>query len=157
MSITVLPHKNNITFTSRTEDDDKNKKKVTQSEVATATGATGAAAASTKVKGNSFDMFKSSSKAGKLTKETAETLKTAKQPIKQANGLFSKFMQAFKNTKASWLKWADSVKNSSMIKPLVKSGAYKFLAGSAGAVMGIFVTITGIGDIANTVAEYVQK
>lgn len=157
MSITISPQRYNIAFTSTSKEDDDKNKKVTQSDVATATGATGAAAAGAKAKGSGFAMFKSSSKAGKITKETAEALKRTQKPLKQVKGLFPKFMQAFKNTKASWLKWADGVKNSSMVKPLVKSGAFKFLAGTAGAVMGIFVMITGIGDIANTISEYTTK
>ncbi len=157
MNISVSPLRNNIPFTSSKERDDKDKNRVTQSDVATATGATGAAAAGAKAKSGGFDMFKSSGKAGQITKETTQAIKNARKPIKQAKGLFSKFTQAFKNTKASWLKWADGVKNSNIIKPLLKSPAYKFVAGTAGAVMGIFVMITGLGDIAETVTQYIQK
>lgn len=155
MSFSVRPiSTNNITFTARQNDDSDNRK-VTTSEVATATGATGAV-----IKGSrngAFDMFKSSSKVGQMSKNTTEAIRMARKPVSQVKGLFPKFMQAFRNTKGDIIKWADGIKNSSFLKPLLKSKAFEFVAGGLGAIMGIFVTITGIGDIANTISGYTNK
>lgn len=149
MVLSINPiHSTPIAFKAREDE----KRKISQSDVATATGATGAAAAG--AKGGGFKMFNSSSKVGKMTQSTAQALQNARKPIKQVKGLFPKFMQAFRNTKADILKWADGVKNSSMLKPLLKSKAFNACAGALGALMGFFVVVTGLGDIVNTISDY---
>jgi len=120
-------------------------------DAAKVTGAAGAGAAATQRAG--FRMFKSSKNLNTFVNNVAEGANAINKPIQQSNSLWNAFKLNYKNFKADIATWA---KNSKMvpkfIKPLFTGSLGKFIGGTA----AVFVFITGVGEVIDTVANNVN-
>ena len=151
----ITPINNTLYFKGNTsaETKDKEKKKVSGSDVAVATGATGATGSAIASKGT----FKSFSQTNKKINTTAHNVKKgvdlATSTVHQAHGVFGKFVNNCKHFKQEILNFGQNITNSKIIKPIMKSKAGQGIASVAGGATALFVSISGIGEMFSTFSK----
>lgn len=151
----ITPVNNVIYFRAKMSDDEKDKKKVTGSEVAVATGATGSAVAAGKGSIKSFSQ--ANQKLNATAKNAKKAVDLATDTTKQAKGILGKFVKNCKHYQNRIIEFGQNVTKSKILKPILESNAYKGVAGVAGGVTAGFVAISGIGEMVNTFARKAEQ
>ena len=155
----ITPVNNVIYFRGKTTDEtkDKEKRKVSGSDVAVATGATGATGSAIASKGT----FKSFSQANKKINTTAHNVKKgvdlASSTAKEAHSVFGKFVHNCKHFKEGILNFGQNITNSKIIKPIMKSKAGQGFATVAGGATAVLVSISGIGEMFSTFTKKAEQ
>lgn len=111
----------------------------------------GGALAATKAAKSGVDKF---TKAGKVA---TETIKTTKETVKQAKGLWGKVVSSAKWATDSIMNWGSKFKNLKFVKPLVESKAFRYCAGGLGYAFGAVTLISGLSDIAKVTSETIES
>ena len=149
----ITPVNNTLYFRGKTttsEPNEKEKKKVSGSDVAVVTGATGATGSAIASKGT----LKSFSQANKKINTAAHNVKKgvdlASSTAKQAHGVFGKFVNNCKHFREGIINFGQGLTNSKIIKPIMKSKVGQGFATVAGGATAVFVTISGVGEMFTT-------
>ncbi len=146
---------NNLYFRAKMTEDEKDKKKVSGSEVAVATGATGSAVAAGKGSIKSFSQ--ANHKINATAKNAKKAVDLATDTTKQAKGILGKFVKNCERYKGKIIEFGQNATNSKYLKPILTSSAYKGFAGVAGGLTAGVVAISGIGDMVNTFARKAEQ
>lgn len=138
-----------------TEEDDK--KRVSQRDVAVATGATGATGSAIASKGSFKSFSEVNKKINTTTREVKNSVELASSTVKEAKGVFGQFVNNCHHYKNRIIQFGQNVTNSKFLKPILTSKAYKGFAGFLGGAAAGLVTISGVGEMTNTFAKKAQQ
>lgn len=155
MRTSAITYNNQISYRGRDNDD---KKRVTTSDVSTATGT---AAAATATRGGAWKTLKQfgfdTEKLKNVSAETKEAIQFAENTTKEAKGLWAGLAKNSKRFTNAIIEWGQTVKANRFIKPILESGVYKKTAGVIGGATAVFVFISGVGHMTKKVIDGTQK
>ena len=103
------------------------------------------------------DMFTKANRVSHELNRGSESLRAANVTLKKTTGLWNKCKNAYSSAKNSIIEWGKTAKTWKFVKPLLESRAFRFAAGFLGYGFGIVTLITGLGDVANTAVDAVNK
>lgn len=157
-ALNTISFTGNGTKTSSNEKMTKEEKKEAAKKAVEGGGAVAATtAAVSKGSKNGVDMFTKASKASQGLQKSSETLQAASNTLQKTSGLWNKCKNAYKSAKNSIIEWGKTAKTWKFIKPLLESRAFRYVAGFLGYGFGIVTLITGLGDVAKTATDAVNK
>ena len=146
----MVSNVSSISYTGVTHSDDR---RVSAGDVGVATGAT---LGSAKYGMSALKKFQKITK-GKdlvtLSSETAANIKKAATIDKQVNTLWKRMMANAKTYKEAIIKYAQKTATGKLATKVVKSKAFGKASALVGGIGAVFVFISGLGEINNTVGK----
>ena len=133
-----------------------NDNKVTVSEVGVGVGATIGGA---KYGTSAFKRFKLTNTKDivALSAETTEAIKNAADTGTKVKRLWTQVGENTVKYKNAIVNWAKSSKLGKAIKPVIESKAFAKVSGFVGGVGALFVFISGVGEIGNTISKVANR
>lgn len=131
--------------------------KVTASEVGVGVGATVGGAKYGTGAFKRFKLTKGTKDLVTLSSETTEAIKTAANAGSKIKRMWAQVGVNTAKYKKTIVEWAKSTKMAKFLKPVFESKAFAKVSGLVGGVGALFVFISGLGEIGNTVNKVTNR